>query len=229
MNVAVHQHGSLIVVRRDATTGALERVVDGLERARVTELLPGGRDELDEPPALVRAGRQVTIRSRPPDARRGRAQDLVLSCERHGEVAERTAQSLEQQCSAPFVGPQQPDTAIAIRQAQGGDLVVGGVLGAGHDDLQDCRSPVGAVGLSDERLGRVFVGPPDSDPPLPFKVRDQRRQLLEPLTSANGEGLVAHDRGHAVHSASIAPARCLRAPFTARSLCRRRSLPQRAR
>ena len=59
VHVAVHQHGTFVVMRVDAAGRAPQRVIDCAPRARTVGIFPGRRDELDEPPALRRAGRKA--------------------------------------------------------------------------------------------------------------------------------------------------------------------------
>src|SRR5215472_8689576 len=71
VHVSMHEHGTVVVVRGDATCRARERVLDGALGARAVELLPHNRDGINEPATLVGAGGQATAGRRAPYARRG--------------------------------------------------------------------------------------------------------------------------------------------------------------
>jgi hypothetical protein len=91
----MHQDGALIIVGSDTTRRAGERVADRTFRARAAELLPGHRDEIGEPPALLSAGWQTAARGGAPYPRGRRAENLVPLLNRERQLVQRAAEPFE--------------------------------------------------------------------------------------------------------------------------------------
>src|SRR5205807_7353341 len=139
------------------------RVCDGALGAWPVELLPRRRDELDVPPALLGARRQTAVGRRAPHVRSCRTQDLVPSLNRERQLVERPAQPFEEQRAPRLVVSQQSHATLAVRETQDGDLVSGGLIGAGNKQLQNCGRAVVERGLGYERLGHAGIGTTDNN------------------------------------------------------------------
>ena len=116
------------------------------------QLLPGRGDELGEQATLLGAGWQTAVRCGPPDACRGRAEDLVPCADRQRKLVERPAETFEQECAAHRVVSQQSHASFPAGESQYGDLVLGRVTATGHDQLQHGGGAVCAGRFRDERL-----------------------------------------------------------------------------
>ena len=170
----------------------------------MVKLLPGSRDELDEPPALVRTGRQTAVGGGAPDAGGGRAQDLVAQLDREPKVVQRAAEALDEQRATLRVVSKEACAAVAAGQAQHGDLVPGGITGTRHAQLQHRRGAIFARDLGDERFRRVLVRTADNDGPVAFEAGDEAREVLLPGCGTDRTGLVANDRGDRDHDGTLA-------------------------
>ena len=121
-----------------------------------------------------------------------------------GVIVTRTAEPFDEQCATRDVVPQQPHTALAIREAEGGDLVPGGITRPRDDHLHHGSRAVVEGGFRDQRLGRIGEGMTDDDRPVLLEARDEGRKLVEPRRGADGERLVAHDGRDVDHIGTFA-------------------------
>ena len=115
VDVTVHEHGTLVVMRVDASPRRVERMVDGARRARAVEPLPGAGDEVDEPSALVRTGGEPGGGRGSPHPSRRRGQDLVSPVDRERELVEGAAEMLQEQRVPARIGAEEPHATITVR------------------------------------------------------------------------------------------------------------------
>ena len=67
------------------------------------------------------------------------------SADRQRKLVERPAETFEQECAAYGVISQQSHASFPAGESQDGDLVLGRVTAAGHDELQHGRAPSAQV------------------------------------------------------------------------------------
>lgn len=179
----------------DATLGAGERVRQRPLGAGAIELLPRGRNELDQPAAPFRAGGEAAVRSRTPETLGGHAQDLEPLRERQADLEEGGSEAFEEHGVALDVGGEEAGATVAVSETEKGDLVPGCFVVARDEELEDAPRAVFEGRFGDERLGSVGVGAPHGHGPLALELGDERWQLVEPGLGAKLNGIVANDVG----------------------------------
>ena len=115
---------------------------------------------------------------------------------RYVEIGERSAEAFHQQRTSSGVVIEQAWAALAVGEAQHGDLVTGHVGRARHEQLQHGRRAVGTDHLGRVRLGATVEGADRLEPPLVGQRCEQSGQRVDPPVRAGDPGLGAHDLGH---------------------------------
>ena len=127
VDVAVHEHRALVVVRDASPLGARERMRNCPLGTRPIGRFPCLHDVVGEPDCLLGAGGEPAVGCRAPESHRGRAEDLVAFLDRRREIEQRRAETFQQERTPFGIVAQQAHTTFAVREPQRRDLVGGGV------------------------------------------------------------------------------------------------------
>jgi len=186
MDVTVDEDARGVVVRGNAAFGRLDGAGGRLRRTRPTQLLPAPRNEVDEPAAFLRAGRQGRVGDDAPEPLSGRAENLAAGNGREAALAEARPEPLGEHGPAGEVEAQEASAAFAAGKAQHCDFVPCALVWAGDEYLEDGARPVIQAGLRDERLVPALEGTSDGHRPLALQFGDERGKVFQPPLVASG-------------------------------------------